>query len=150
MVFLGINFPGSFKSSILISFHMFGITNNIGNKDYSYFTVYLPAHKTLNSIEIELQLYTLKVSLSINTYRFMKGLNMSTQLENETQELLGKVVQDFTGAIATRMCAIGIDLGLFVDLAENGASTSQEIADRKSYQERYISCLLYTSDAADD
>ena len=68
----------------------------------------------------------------------MKGLNMSTQLENETQELLGKVVQDFTGAIATRMCAIGIDLGLFVDLAENGASTSQEIAERKSYQERYV------------
>ena len=67
----------------------------------------------------------------------MKGLNMSTKLENETQELLGKVVQDFTGAIATRMCAIGIDLGLFVDLAENGASTSQEIAERKAYQERY-------------
>ena len=73
----------------------------------------------------------------------MKGLNMSTQLENETQELLGKVVQDFTGAIATRMCAIGIDLGLFVDLAENGASTSQEIAERKSYQERYIREWVY-------
>ena len=57
---------------------------------------------------------------------------MTTKLENETQELLGKVVQDFTGAIATRMCAIGIDLGLFVDLAENGASTSQEIAERKA------------------
>jgi len=56
---------------------------------------------------------------------------MSTQLENETQELLGKVVQDFTGAIATRMCAIGIDLGLIDDLAENGASTSREIAERK-------------------
>ena len=41
----------------------------------------------------------------------MKGLYMNAQLENETQELLGKVVQDFTGAIATRMCAIGIDLG---------------------------------------
>ena len=68
---------------------------------------------------------------------------MSTKLENETQELLGKVVQDFTGAIATRMCAIGIDLGLFVDLAENGASTSQEIAERKSYQERYIREWVY-------
>ena len=73
----------------------------------------------------------------------MKGRNMSTKLENETQELLGKVVQDFTGAIATRMCAIGIDLGLFVDLAENGASTSQEIAERKSYQERYIREWVY-------
>ena len=63
---------------------------------------------------------------------------MSANLENETQELLEKVVQDFTGAIATRMCAIGIDLGLFVDIAENGASTSQEIAERKAYQERYV------------
>ena len=68
---------------------------------------------------------------------------MSANLENETQELLGKVVQDFTGAIATRMCAIGIDLGLFVDLAENGASTSKEIAERKSYQERYIREWVY-------
>ena len=68
---------------------------------------------------------------------------MTSKLENETQKLLGKVVQDFTGAIATRMCAIGIDLGLFVDLAENGASTSQEIAERKSYQERYVREWVY-------
>ena len=73
----------------------------------------------------------------------MRDLSMSANLENETQELLGKVVQDFTGAIATRMCAIGIDLGLFVDLAENGASTSQEIAERKAYQERYVREWVY-------
>ena len=122
---------------------MLGVANNVSDQNYSYLTVYFGVHETLNSIEIELQLYTLKVSLSTDTYRFMKGLNMSTQLENETQALLGKVVQDFTGAIATRMCAIGIDLGLFVDLAENGASTSQEIAERKSYQERYIREWVY-------
>ena len=54
------------------------------------------------------------------------------------KELIKKIVNDTSGAVGIRLCAIGVDLGLFEDLSKFGPSTSQEIADRMLLNERYI------------
>ena len=54
------------------------------------------------------------------------------------KELIKKIVGDARGAVGIRLCAIGVDLGIFKDLAKNGAATSQELADRMGLDERYL------------
>ncbi len=55
-----------------------------------------------------------------------------------TQELLGRAAKDAVGSVALRLCAIGDDLGLFKDLAENGPATSEVLAERTGLNERYL------------
>lgn len=49
-----------------------------------------------------------------------------------------RVFGDYAGANAFFMASIGDRLGLFGELAANGASTSRELADRTHLQERYL------------
>ena len=46
------------------------------------------------------------------------------------KELIKKIINDASGAVGIRLCAIGVDLGLLEDLSKFGHSTSPEIADR--------------------
>ena len=54
------------------------------------------------------------------------------------KDLIKKIVGDARGAVGIRLCAIGVDLGIFEDLAKNGPATSQELADRMNLDERYL------------
>ena len=54
------------------------------------------------------------------------------------KNLIKKIVNDARGAVGIRLCAIGVDLGIFEDLAKNGPATSQELADRMNLDERYL------------
>ena len=54
------------------------------------------------------------------------------------KELIKKIINDASGAVAIRLCAIGVDLGIFEDLANNGPSTSEELSSRMKLDERYI------------
>ena len=54
------------------------------------------------------------------------------------KELIKKIVGDARGAVGIRLCAIGVDLGIFKDLAKNGPATSQELSDRMGLDERYL------------
>ena len=54
------------------------------------------------------------------------------------KKLIKKIINDTSGAVGIRLCAIGIDLGIFNDLSKNGASTSHEIASRLNLSERYL------------
>lgn len=63
-------------------------------------------------------------------------------MEKESKELSieefgDKVFGDFAGAMTISLCAIGDKLGLFKDLAKNGPSNSQELAERTGINERY-------------
>jgi hypothetical protein len=59
--------------------------------------------------------------------------------ENLTQkELIKKIIDDASGAVAIRLCAIGVDLGIFENLAHNGPATSEELSLRMKLDERYI------------
>jgi 2-polyprenyl-3-methyl-5-hydroxy-6-metoxy-1,4-benzoquinol methylase len=49
-----------------------------------------------------------------------------------------KARNDLAGAYTVAMCYIGDRLGLFADLARNGAASSQELAARLCLQERYV------------
>jgi SAM-dependent methyltransferase len=51
---------------------------------------------------------------------------------------VGKVVGDTVGLATTAMASIGDRLGLFKDLANNGPSTSAELAARTGTHERYV------------
>jgi 2-polyprenyl-3-methyl-5-hydroxy-6-metoxy-1,4-benzoquinol methylase len=51
---------------------------------------------------------------------------------------VGKVLGDTVGLATTAMASLGDRLGLFKDLAHNGASTSAELAQRTGTQERYV------------
>ena len=46
------------------------------------------------------------------------------------KDLIKKIVGDARGAVGIRLCAIGVDLGIFENLAKHGPATSQELADR--------------------
>ena len=54
------------------------------------------------------------------------------------KDLIKKIVGDARGAVGIRLCAIGVDLGIFEDLAKNGPATSKELADRMNLDERYL------------
>ena len=59
--------------------------------------------------------------------------------DNLTQkELIKKIIDDASGAVAIRLCAIGVDLGIFDNLAHNGPATSEELSSRMKLDERYI------------
>jgi len=49
-----------------------------------------------------------------------------------------RVLGDYAGANAFFMAGIGDRLGLFKELAANGAATSDELATRTRVQERYV------------
>ncbi len=55
----------------------------------------------------------------------------------KTEEFAHKVLEDTSSATTVIMSAIGDRLGLFKDLAENGAATSEEVAQRAKIHERY-------------
>ena len=46
------------------------------------------------------------------------------------KDLIKKIVGDARGAVGIRLCAIGVDLGIFDNLAQNGPATSQELAEQ--------------------
>ena len=54
------------------------------------------------------------------------------------EEFVGKVVQQISGTMTTLLGAIGDRLGLFKNLAEQGAVTSAELASRTKLNERYL------------
>ena len=54
------------------------------------------------------------------------------------KDLIKKIVGDARGAVGIRLCAIGVDLGIFKDLAQNGEATSKELAERTKLDERYL------------
>ncbi len=58
--------------------------------------------------------------------------------EQATEAFAEKILGDYAGANAFFMASIGDRLGLFKDLAENGAATSDELAARTGLQERYL------------
>src|SRR5438093_4330952 len=72
-----------------------------------------------------------------------KGLrrsSMSTKPvvdHGKVEQFVGKALGDASAALLTVMCALGDRLGLFKDLAENGAATSAEFAVRAGLNERY-------------
>lgn len=55
----------------------------------------------------------------------------------KTEEFAHRVLEDISSATTVIMSAIGDRLGLFKDLAENGAATSEEVAQRAKIHERY-------------
>src|SRR5215468_8185506 len=54
------------------------------------------------------------------------------------EEFVGKVVEQISGTMTTLLAAIGDRLGLFKNLAEQGAATSTELASRTKLNERYL------------
>ncbi|MEW6128298.1 MAG: class I SAM-dependent methyltransferase [Acidobacteriota bacterium] len=58
--------------------------------------------------------------------------------EDKLHELLGKGVNDFGATMAAAMVVIGDELGLYKALAEGGAQTSTELAERTQTAERYV------------
>ena len=54
------------------------------------------------------------------------------------KDLIRMIVGDARGAVGISLCAIGVDLGIFDDLAQKGPTTSQELADRMKLDERYL------------
>ena len=58
-------------------------------------------------------------------------------VEQQTEEFLGKVLDDTSGLTNTILAAIGDRLGLFKALADGGPATSAELAARTGSNERY-------------
>src|SRR2546429_8358625 len=54
------------------------------------------------------------------------------------EKFVGKVVEQISGTMTTLLAAIGDRLGLFKNLAEQGAATSTELASRTKLNERYL------------
>ena len=54
------------------------------------------------------------------------------------KDLIKKIVGDARGAVGIRLCAIGVNLGIFDNLAKYGSATSEELADRMKLDERYL------------
>jgi SAM-dependent methyltransferase len=54
------------------------------------------------------------------------------------EEFVGKVVEQISGTMTTLLGAVGDRLGLFKNLAEQGAATSAELASRTKLNERYL------------
>lgn len=61
-----------------------------------------------------------------------------SQFDKErAKSFTNKVLGDMAGAVAMNLCVIGDRLGLFKDLASNGAATAADFADRNAVDERY-------------
>lgn len=58
--------------------------------------------------------------------------------EDKLQNFLGKVIGDFGASLSSVLSYIGIKLGLYDALAENGASTPAELAAKTKTTERYV------------
>ena len=58
--------------------------------------------------------------------------------EDKLNQLLGRFVTDFGGALHAGMVVIGESLGLYKALAAAGPSTSSELAERTNTSERYV------------
>lgn len=69
-------------------------------------------------------------------------------MDLNTSDYLKKIVTDASGAMALRFCAVGVELGIFSDLARNGAATSVELAARMGLNERYVREWIYGTAAA--
>ena len=54
------------------------------------------------------------------------------------KDLIKRIVGDARGAVGIRLCAIGVNLGIFDNLAKQGPATSQELAERMKLDERYL------------
>ncbi len=54
------------------------------------------------------------------------------------EAFVGKVVEQISGTMTTLLAAIGDQLGLFKNLAEQGPATSTELASRTKLNERYL------------
>src|ERR1700751_4129729 len=54
------------------------------------------------------------------------------------EEFVGKVVEQISGTMTTLLGALGDQLGLFKNLAEQGPATSAELASRTKLNERYL------------
>src|SRR5256714_2469817 len=54
------------------------------------------------------------------------------------EKFVGRVVEQISGTMTTLLGAIGDRLGLFKNLAEQGAATSAELASRTKLNERYL------------
>jgi hypothetical protein len=67
---------------------------------------------------------------------------MSAPTRNAT-EFVGKVIEDATGMMTLRLCAIGDRLDLFATIAEHGPLTSAELAARTHLNERYLREWIY-------
>lgn len=67
-----------------------------------------------------------------------QATQVKTLDENKLNEFLGKVVGDFGAALSSTLVYMGIKLGLYKSLAEDGAATSAELAERKKFTERYV------------
>ena len=69
----------------------------------------------------------------------MSSPSEANQINQEKLEaFLGKVVTDFGAALSSSLVYIGQKLGLYKALAEAGASTPAELAERTGTQERYV------------
>ena len=69
----------------------------------------------------------------------MSATGEANQINQEKLEaFLGKVVTDFGAALSSSLVYIGQKLGLYKALAEAGASTPAELAERTGTQERYV------------
>lgn len=66
-----------------------------------------------------------------------------SEITDQAMQFVGKVINDATGMMGIRMCAIGDRLGLFKAIAENGPVTSEELAARTGLNERYLREWIY-------
>lgn len=58
--------------------------------------------------------------------------------EEKLHEFLGKVVGDFGAALSSTLVYMGIKLGLYSSLANDGSATSADLATRTNTTERYV------------
>jgi len=69
----------------------------------------------------------------------MSSVSESPEINPEKLEaFLGKVVTDFGAALSSQLAFIGQRLGLYKALAEGGAATPEELAERTGTNERYV------------
>jgi SAM-dependent methyltransferase len=69
----------------------------------------------------------------------MSSASEANQIDpGKLEAFLGKVVTDFGAALSSSLVYIGQKLGLYKALAEAGASTPAELAERTGTQERYV------------
>lgn len=57
----------------------------------------------------------------------------------DPQAFLGRVVNDLSGAMTGVLCAVGVRLGLFTELADGGPVSAPELAARTGLGERHLS-----------
>ena len=63
---------------------------------------------------------------------------LTTVDEDKLHQLLGKFVSDFGAAFHAGMVVIGMELGLYKDMANEGPTLPSELAERTGTNERYV------------